>query len=275
MTTNSLLDRESHFAFGENWCAFAELVTEEHISNAVASLEHLLPCAQLEGRRMLDIGCGSGLSMLSALRLGAAHVEGVDIDPSSVRAAKALLSRFYAGGPWHVEECSVFDLPKKLAHSYDIVHSWGVLHHTGAMWQAIDVACSLVAPQGLLCIALYRKTPVCRFWKAEKWVYTNAPGWVQAVIRGMFKGAFVCGLLMTARTPRKYFDEYKTTRGMDWHHDVHDWLGGFPYESVAPLEIIKFLEVRGFLIEKSFIKKPAAFGLFGSSCNEFVARKLK
>lgn len=275
MTKNSLLDLESHFAFGENWCAFAELVTEEHIATAVTSLERLLPRDQLEGRRMLDIGCGSGLSMLSALRLGAAHVEGVDIDPSSVRAAKAVLGRFYADGPWQVEECSVFDLPRKRVHGYDIVHSWGVLHHTGAMWQAIDAACSLVAPQGLLCIALYRKTPVCRLWKAEKWVYTNAPGWVQALIRGMFKGAFVCGLLVTGRSPRKYFDEYKTARGMDWHHDVHDWLGGYPYESVTPEELSKFLGERGFAVERCFEKRAAAFGLFGSHCDEFVARKVK
>jgi predicted RNA methylase len=275
MTKTSLLDHESHFAFGENWCAFAELVTEEHIANAVTSLERLLPRDQLEGCRMLDIGCGSGLSMLSALRLGAAHVQGVDIDPSSVRAARAVLGRFYADGPWQVEKCSVFDVPRKREHGYDIVHSWGVLHHTGAMWQAIDAACSLVAPRGLLCIALYRKTPVCRFWKAEKWVYTNAPGWVQALIRGMFKAAFVCGLLVTGRSPCKYFNEYKTARGMDWHHDVHDWLGGYPYESVTPEELSKFLGERGYAVERCFEKRAAAFGLFGSHCDEFVARKVK
>ncbi len=275
MTKNSLLDLESHFSFGENWYAFSELVTEEHIATAVASLERLLPRAQLEGRRMLDIGCGSGLSMLSALRLGAAQVDGVDIDPSSIKAAEAVLGRFYAGGPWQVEECSVFDLPDKRLRQYDVVHSWGVLHHTGAMWKAIDAACTLVAPQGLLCIALYRKTPVCGLWRAEKWIYANTPKWIQTLIRGVFKGAFILGLLVTGRSPRKYFAEYRLARGMDWHHDVHDWLGGYPYESVTPEELSKFLDERCFAVERCFEKRAAAFGLFGSHCDEFVARRVK
>ncbi len=274
MKKNNLLDLKSHFAFGENWCAFTELVTEEHIATAVTSLERLLPRDQLEGRRMMDIGCGSGLSMLAALRLGAAHVEGVDIDPSSVRAAKAVLGQFFAEGPWQVEECSVFDLPRKREHGYDIVHSWGVLHHTGAMWEAIDAACSLVASKGLLCIALYRKTPVCKFWKGEKWVYTNAPRWIRALIRGIFKGVFIFGLIVTGRSPFEYFDKYKIARGMDWHHDVHDWLGGYPYESTTPEELSKFLGERGFAIERCFEKQAIAFGLFGSHCDEFVARKV-
>jgi SAM-dependent methyltransferase len=275
MTKNSLLDLDSHFAFGDNWCAFADLITEEHISTAVASMERLLPRGQLAGRKMLDIGCGSGLSMLSALRLGAAHVEGVDIDPSSVRAAESVLSKFNADGPWQVDECSVFDLPNKRSSEYDIVHSWGVLHHTGAMWQAIDAACTMVAPKGLLCIALYRKTPLCSLWRAEKWIYTNAPEWFQWLVRGVFKGAFVCGLLVTGRSPRNYFSGYKIARGMNWHHDIHDWLGGYPYESVTPEELSKFLGERGFSMERRFEKRAAAFGLFGSHCDEFVARKMK
>jgi 2-polyprenyl-3-methyl-5-hydroxy-6-metoxy-1,4-benzoquinol methylase len=275
MTKNSLRDLDSHFAFGENWCAFAELVTEERITDAVFSLERLLSRSQLEGCRMLDIGCGAGLSMLAALRLGVTHIEGVDIDPSSVKAAKAVLGRFYADGPWEVDERSVFDLPRKVTHGFDIVHSWGVLHHTGAMWQAIDTACSLVSPKGLLCIALYRKTPFCRLWRAEKWIYTNTPRWLQALIRSLFKGAFVLGLLVTGQSPSKYFSEYKTARGMDWHHDVHDWLGGYPYESVTPEELSNFLDERGFAIERCFAKRAVAFGLFGSHCDEFVARKVK
>jgi 2-polyprenyl-6-hydroxyphenyl methylase/3-demethylubiquinone-9 3-methyltransferase len=142
------------------------------------------------------------------------------------------------------------------------------------MWQAIDAACTLVAPQGLLCIALYRKTPVCRLWTVEKWVYSNTPKWCQTLIRGAYKGAFVLGLLATGRSPRKYFSAYKTARGMDWHHDVHDWLGGYPYESVTPEELWKFLGDRGFAVERCFEKRATAFGIFGSHCDEFVARKL-
>jgi hypothetical protein len=75
------------------------------------------------------------------------------------------------------------------------------------------------------------------------------------------------------KSPRTYVKRYKQTRGMDWHHDVHDWLGGYPYESATPSEIKSFLNARGFLIEKSFTKSATMFGLFGSHCDEYIARK--
>lgn len=271
---SNLKELESHFAFGENWRAYAELLTEDHITTAVTSLERLLSRDQLQGRRILDIGCGSGLTILSALRLGATHVDGIDIDPSSVSAAKAVLSRFSDNGSWRLEEYSVFELPDKGFDKYDIVHSWGVLHHTGAMWKAIDIACSLVTPQGLLCIALYRKTPLCGLWRVEKWIYANIPKWFQKLIRCIYKAVFIFGLFFSGRSPAKYFSNYIKARGMDWHHDVHDWLGGYPYESVNPKELFKFFDERGFVVERYFEKPVVAFGLFGSHCDEFVVRKV-
>ena len=62
---------------------------------------------------------------------------------------------------------------------------------------------------------------------------------------------------------------------MDWHHDVHDWLGGFPYESVTPEELDQFLEKCGFSLEKRFEKPAIAGGVLGSHCDEFVARRVK
>src|SRR6185503_6100723 len=75
MTTTA----KTRFAFGENWASFAETITEQRIQAAIAGLRRLFPNGELAGKAFLDIGCGSGLSMLAALRLGASRVTGIDI----------------------------------------------------------------------------------------------------------------------------------------------------------------------------------------------------
>jgi 2-polyprenyl-3-methyl-5-hydroxy-6-metoxy-1,4-benzoquinol methylase len=259
----------SHFAFGENWLSFQAGVAEASVAEAERGLAKLLPREEITGRGFLDVGCGSGLSMLAALRLGAREVIGVDIDPASVRAARALLGRHAPGGNWRAEEASVLDLSPETHGRHEVVHSWGVLHHTGAMWDAIDRVCRLVAPGGRLALALYRRTPFCPLWTREKRLYARAHPAVQAAIRGPFKAALLLRVAAGGRNPAAYVRDYRTRRGMDWGHDVHDWLGGYPYESVRPAELRTFLADHGLDVVRAF-EEPTV-GLFGSACNEWVA----
>src|SRR5579872_3114607 len=177
---------ESHFAFGENWQSFVATVDDDKIAQAVDSLARLLPASEVMGRSFLDIGCGSGLSMLAAAHLGARSLEGVDIDPRSVDATRTLLSQRLPGASWRARVASVFTLTSERDGLFDIVHSWGVLHHTGDMWPAIGRAANLVAPGGRLVLALYRKTPLCGFWRIEKRLYTASPSAVQTAVRWIY-----------------------------------------------------------------------------------------
>jgi SAM-dependent methyltransferase len=260
---------DSHFAFGDNWASFVDVVDDAAIEAAKASLTRLLPPDEITGASFLDIGCGSGLSMLAASALGAGQVEGIDIDPMSVEATRALFAK--AGRPCRARVDSVFDLEPSPT-GFDIVHSWGVLHHTGDMWAAIDRAAALVAPGGLLALALYRKTALCGAWTVEKKIYTGASPATQGMIAAAYKGLFGLGLLVSGRWPPRYFQDYRTHRGMNWRHDVHDWLGGYPYESVTPQALGAFLRPRGFELRRQFVK-PGGLGLFGSACDEFVWRR--
>src|ERR1700722_17984157 len=88
--STNLLDQSSHFAFGKNWASYANLVTETQVEEATRALQHLVG-SDLKGKRVLDIGCGSGLHALAALRLGATEVISVDIDPDSVATARKML----------------------------------------------------------------------------------------------------------------------------------------------------------------------------------------
>jgi len=275
LSAPNLRPREPRFAFGQNWLSFVDTIDEAAISEAERGLNRLFPKGELAGRRFLDIGCGSGLSMLAALRLGAAEAHGIDIDPDSVAAARTLLSRSAPGGPWIVREASVLTLDPGPEGTFEIVYSWGVLHHTGAMREAIRRAAALVAPGGHFALALYRKTPLCRLWQIEKRLYSTAGATPQAMLRALYKGAFAAGLVATGRSPRDYIRRYRSARGMDWAHDVHDWLGGYPYESTTPAEVAALLDGLGFELVRVFEKRAAAAGLFGSHCDEFVARRVR
>lgn len=264
-------DLASHFEFGRNWSGYAELIDAARIEQARAGLERLAGPGELAGKTFLDIGCGSGLHSLAALRLGAARVVAVDLDPQSVATARQVLSQAAPKSSWKVLEKSVFDLDPAELGTFDFVYAWGSLHHTGAMYEACRRAAALVSPRGFLILALYRKTRLCSLWKIEKRIYSRAPRFVQSVMRGLFVGAMRVGFYLKGRDFQKYRDGYgQNFRGMNFDHDVHDWLGGYPYESISPAEADRFREQIGFLPVRSFALQTTSIGVFGSGNDEFV-----
>jgi 2-polyprenyl-3-methyl-5-hydroxy-6-metoxy-1,4-benzoquinol methylase len=263
----------THFRFGDNWHRFAAHIDEQRIAEATRGLRKLFPGDELRNVRFLDIGCGSGLMMVAALRLGAASVHGFDLDPRSVETSRRTLERFAGESDYHVEEASILTVDIETTGQFDVVYSWGVLHHTGQMWRALDRAATLVLPNGLLAIALYRQTPLCGLWRIEKRLYSRASVPIQAAIRGIYKASYFLALLAQGRDPWRYVRDYVSVRGMKWHHDVHDWLGGYPYESTTPAEVDESLRRRNFRMVRAFGKDAAAKGLFGTGCDEFVARR--
>jgi 2-polyprenyl-6-hydroxyphenyl methylase/3-demethylubiquinone-9 3-methyltransferase len=266
-------DLSTHFRFGENWRSFAEGLDDAKIAEAVRNLAKLVPADVMAGKRFLDVGCGSGLSMLAALRLGAAHSHGIDLDPASVEAARTVLSRHAPKGSWSVEVRSVFDLDAEASGQFDVVHSWGVLHHTGAMWKALENCARLVPSGGLFVFALYHLTPFCQFWRAEKRLYAHAPRIVQASIRGLYKALYLGRIMAGGQNPRRHLAQYHESRGMDWHHNVHDWLGGYPYESTLPDEVRQRVAAYGLHLEKVFENCAGTIGVFGTGCDEYIARR--
>ncbi|HVH77784.1 MAG TPA: class I SAM-dependent methyltransferase [Stellaceae bacterium] len=263
----------AQFAFGENWKSFLATVGDASIAEAENGLRRLFPGDEIRGSRFLDLGSGSGLSALAACRLGAAHVEAIDADPKSVAATSALLAKFAPGGNWSARCEDILHSLEGRSQTHDIVYSWGVLHHTGAMWRALDRAASLVAPGGHLAIALYRRTPFCAIWRLEKRCYAKSGPACRKAMRALYKAIFCAGLIATGRSPARYIAAYKSARGMDWHHDVQDWLGGYPYESTDPTSVITYLRELGFAPLLMFERPATAFGLFGSHCDEYVLRR--
>lgn len=265
------------FAFGENWREYAGKIDETHIEEATCGLRRLLGGCDLQGVRFLDIGCGSGIHAVAALRLGASHVDALDFDPESVQTAQATLARFCPDGPWAVGRRSVFDLDPSTDGRYDVVYSWGVLHHTGAMKEALKAAAAIVPEGGRFVFALYRRTVLCPAWKLEKKWYAGASAKAQARARRLVIGLKRAAFAVARRDFDHYVATYKARRGMLFEQDMHDWLGGWPYESISPGEVERVMLSLGLLKEREFAKDGYFFGVrwteFGSGCDEYVYRR--
>lgn len=258
------------FGFGANWAAFLGAVDESRISASMQSMTKLLPEEGIRGRTFLDVGCGSGLSSLAAIRLGATSVYSLDFDPRSV-ACTAEIKRRYAPDAtnWAVANADVLDdAAVAQLGRWDIVYSWGVLHHTGRMWAALANAALLINPGGTLFIAIYNdQGRASRVWAHVKRLYNRSALGRVAVLSVYLPYFVLSGLVMDVIRRRRPTQRYKTywqQRGMSIYHDWIDWLGGLPFEVATPEQIFDFYRSRGFILERM---QTCAGGL---GCNQFV-----
>jgi 2-polyprenyl-6-hydroxyphenyl methylase/3-demethylubiquinone-9 3-methyltransferase len=259
------------FRFGQNWRRFLAVLNDDRIAEAERSLREMLGCASLQGKSFLDIGSGSGLFSLAAVRLGAERVHSLDYDPQSVACAQELKHRFFpSAAHWVIEQGSALDEAYLSSLGrWDIVYSWGVLHHTGDMWRALENVSPLVKPGGQLFISIYNdQGRASRRWRVVKAAY-NQGAVGRTLVTLIFIPYFViAGLAMDVlrfRNPLDRYRNYKQSRGMSVVHDWFDWLGGYPFEVAKPEKIFDFYYRRGFELQRLVTRD--------SGCNEYVFQR--
>lgn len=260
------------FKFGANWSRFARDLDRGQVDAARASLSEMLGAGSLAGRTFLDIGSGSGLFSLAATELGADRVESFDYDEASVATTQSLKDRFAPeASNWGVSRGSVLDEQYMQAlGQWDVVYSWGVLHHTGSLWPALGHTCERVAPGGRLFIAIYNdQGAMTKVWTRVKRIYNRLPSLIQppyAMLVSLPAEALSLAVCLVKLKPGAYFRRWtrQHDRGMSGWHDMIDWVGGYPFEAARPEEIFDFCATRGFVLRG--LKTCAG----GHGCNEYV-----
>lgn len=269
------------FAFGKNWQSFLDRYLDPaRIECARKSLTDFTGLPDFTGKTFIDVGTGSGIYSLAARQLGATEVMSFDVDPDCVVCCEKLRAQHGNPSNWRTARGSIIDdgyiatLPQ-----YDVVYSWGVLHHTGKMWKAIENAMKLTKPGGILFIAIYNRAdglgfhPDGRFgpswlWKIEKRFYVSLPPFLQNCVDYIAMAGIILLYCLTLQNPVRVIREHKDyfKKGMSWRINIKDWLGGYPYEYATVAEIFAFARQHGFTLENL----TCSDGLLN---NEFLLRR--
>jgi len=254
----------TRFQFGKNWERYIQMLDEKRIETAERSLQEMLEMQDLKGKRFLDAGSGSGVFSLAARNLGAT-VTSFDYDPESVACTEQLKQRYYSGDEnWCVRQGDVLDQEfLDSLGTYDIVYSWGVLHHTGEMWRALDNIVRLIRVNGVLFTAIYNDQGwLSRYWGGVKRIYNS--GSLGRLVMIILHAPY---LYLLRRLIRMVIRRGQPSRGMALWIDTMDWLGGYPFEVAKPEQIFEYLKKSGFLLRQL----KTCGGRHG--CNEFVFRR--
>lgn len=267
------IEEGERFGFGKNWAVFLKTVDDSKIDYSIKSLTSMLKTDDLKGRSFIDVGSGSGLSSLAAYKTGA-NVFSFDFDKNSVGCTNYLRAKYKHDefkNTWEVTEASVLDndFINGLGN-FDIVYSWGVLHHTGNMYQAFENVATLCKTGSLLFISIYDDRGIeSKFWRFVKKMYNK-----NIILKSMVKVIFIpyyasrgfVSDIIRLKNPVRRYTDYKVERGMSIYYDWIDWLGGYPFEVASPAELEDFFKSRGFKVINTRYK--------AAPCNEVVFEKL-
>jgi len=253
------------FNFGKNWQAYsAHSLNNQKFNEALNSLKELIGEDKIKNSKFLDIGCGSGVFAIAASKIGAKETVGIDISKESISALLQNQKKFTSPKKVKFFCRSILDKDIFNLGQFDIVYSWGVLHHTGKMWKAIENSLDLVKRNGLLVLAIYNKHWSSPFWKMIKRFYNFSPIFIKKTLVFIFYWVIaLTKLIIAKKNPLK-----NKRRGMSFYYDIIDWLGGYPYEYAPKDEIKNFIEKKKFKLIK-FVKAPVPTG-----CNEFVFQQI-
>lgn len=135
---------------------------EEHRYRVEPFIHAVAQFTRHRGKRVLEIGVGTGTDFLQWARANTDCV-GVDMTEEGVRLTKTRLEHY--GFTPHIIHADAEALPLPDA-SFDLVYSWGVLHHTADPRAAVREIRRVLRPGGTFVGMMYHRRSVLafKFW---------------------------------------------------------------------------------------------------------------
>jgi SAM-dependent methyltransferase len=131
--TNMTSDQRTADAFASSWnnLPLGSIYTEDQFEDWLRPVEK----ADVDGKSVLELGCGNGSLLVHMANWSPALLEGVDLG-ESVRSARINLGRLSVDSTWRVTQADMTEFRK--AGGYDFVYSIGVLHHLTEPKRGLD-----------------------------------------------------------------------------------------------------------------------------------------
>lgn len=252
---------EISFSFGENWQDYIKTVSGGELDRAKNDIEKWLGPDSISGKTIVDIGCGSGIHSLAFYSLGAKEICSFDFDQLSVQATKTLWEKEGSPSKWKILHRSILDDEYiKSLGKFDIVYSWGVLHHTGSMWNALDKSISLIKTGGIFWVSLYVGGSRYLEDLELKKKYNASSRWGKRLMIYKWIVQLMLSRLRHFQNPFSWNENKE--RGMNVYHDIVDWLGGLPYEVASEDEVLRFARKYGLILEGIKVKSEGACSIY-------------
>ena len=265
----------SNFKFGKNWKEYLEKTNDQNILYASRDLETILGTNNIKNKSFLDIGCGSGIHSLSALTLGAKYVESFDLDPINIKNTQNFIEKWWEEKNYDIYQNNILDNNVQ-NKKFDIIYSWGVLHHTGNLELAIKNSLKYCKSGSILFLALYEKTYYCEIWKKIKKFYNSSNKFTKFSILYSYIIFKIIVLILLFKNPYKHIRDYQNNeqnRGMLFFNDQVDWVGGYPYESITKKELETIVGEDFSLRFYNKSKTGILRSLLGNGCSIYTFEK--
>ncbi len=243
---------------------FYDVVWTEYIPEYEASEKHwkiFYSAEEVQGKSVLDAGCGTGIFSIIFSNNGAGHVTGIDISEGSLKTAKNLKEKFNLSHTEFLQQdMLVLPFPDEI---FDIVWAWGTVHHTTDPFRAIEELIRVLKPGGSILLAVYKRTRLTFIHEIIRKTLLRTPQKTWKML-GKILAFFLSPVVFLFKKREK------SRQGEKLEELIIDWYFVPIRHYYRPEEIEHFLEEKGLSIEEYL---PAS-GRFDSTSNFiFKARK--